>query len=335
MRPSTAPARIITALIGLIVTPIALGLLSTGGWGWYAAVGSFDGFDLSALAGPTALQAIAIALLVGLVLTGLWSSAGLLAAGILSIVPIAFALFPSLLMSVYQLRLPLPREWIDGLSYGVPLAILPVLGGMGLALWSARHRPARSGPLQAIGLIASPLLLLGGGWMLTLAAARAVQALQRFELGVAVDAAAYAVGGAVLIVAGLFLTKWSPFALLLPALVLIVITPLTIMRGSAFFGFVITLDRDTATGLTVLVTLGAAVAAALIYLAFTLVMVLTRTRAARLQTAVHPGGAARAMTYPDAAAYPAESRPAQGRASSLEADGSPSEDQPPVPPAHG
>lgn len=299
MRSSTVPARIITALIGVVVTPIALGLLSTGGWGWYAAVGSFDGFDLSAVAGPTALQAIAIALLVGLVLTGLWSAAGLLTAGILSIVPIAFSLFPSLLMSIYQLRLPLPREWIDGLAYGVPLAILPALGGMGLALWSARHRPARSGTLHAIGFVASPLLLLGGGWMLALSAARAFQALQRFQLGVSVDAAAYAIGGAVLIVAGLFFTKWSPFALLLPALALIVITPLMIMRASAFFGFVFALDRDTATGLTVLVTMGAAVAAAMLYIVFTIVMVRTRSRA----TVQHP-----AMVFhgadPSAPAYP-------------------------------
>ena len=125
--------------------------------------------------------------------------------------------------------------------------------------------------------------------MLALSAARAFQALQRFQLGVSVDAAAYAIGGTVLIVAGLFLTKWSPFALLLPALALIVITPLMLMRASAFFSFVFTLDRDTATGVTVLVTMGAAVAAAVLYIVFTIVMVRTRARAARFSATGHPG----------------------------------------------
>jgi hypothetical protein len=34
MRPSTVPARIITALIGVVVTPLALGVLSSGGLIW-------------------------------------------------------------------------------------------------------------------------------------------------------------------------------------------------------------------------------------------------------------------------------------------------------------
>lgn len=296
MRPSTVPVRVITAAIGLIVTPIAIGLLSSGGWGWYAASGSYGGLDISRLAGPTALQAAAIVLLVAVVLTGLWSSAGLLAAGVLSLFPIVFALFPSVVVSAY--RLPVPRAWMDGISYGVPLVLLPVLGGMGLALWSARHHPRVSGALQAIGLVVAPLLLLGGGWLLSLSVARSMVALQRFQLGLAADAAAYAIGGVVLVVAGIFLTRWSPFALLLPALALLIITPLTLMRGGAFVEFLFEFGRDTVMGVTGPVSMGAGAAAALLYIAFTAVMLRARRRA----TAVLPHAAA--PGHPTAPTYP-------------------------------
>lgn len=304
MRPSTAPARIIAALIGLIVTPVALGLLSSGGLAWYQAFTRYAGFDGTLLIGPTALQAAGIALLIVVVLTGLWSSAGLLAAGAVTVFPLVFALFPSVTVWAYQL--PVPREWIDGAYYGLPAALLPVLGGMGLALWFARHRPSRSAALNVVGLFATPVLLLAGAWLTTLSIARLLTSMQRFELSPAPDAFGLLIGGIVLIVAGLFFTRWSPFALLLPAIFLIIITPLLVAPGSALFDVLYPIDRDAALGLIGVVAMGTGVAAAILYIAFTVVMVITRTRAARLQTALHAGAAAPETTYPGTAAYPSE-----------------------------
>jgi len=334
MRSSTVPARIITALIGVVVTPIALGLLSSGGLIWYQTFTRYGGFDGTLLVGPTALQIAGIALLVVVVLTGLWSSAGLLAAGALSVIALVFALFPSITVSAYQL--PVPREWIDGAYYGLPTALLPVLGGMGLALWFARHRPSRSAALHVIGFFATPVLLLAGAWLVILSIARFLTSMQRFELSPAPDALGLLLGGIVLLLAGLFFTRWSPFALLLPALFLIIITPLLVTPGSALFNVVYPIDRDAALGLLGIVAMGTGVAAAVLYIAYTLVMVRTRARAARFPATVHPGfsGAEegfRAGIAP-AGMYPGGAYPGGAHAGGAQYASASPENQPPAPP---
>lgn len=186
-----------------------------------------------------------------------------------------FAVSPTLVVNAYQV---LPREVADGVSYGVPLAILPVLGGMGLALWFARHHERRSASVQVVGLIAAPVLLLGGGRMLALSTSRTLMVLRTFDTTVTLDGAVLALIGIALIVAGLLLTAWSPFALLLPAAALLIITPLMLVPSSGLYGFVFGLGQDIAQGAATLLQIGAGTAVAVLYLVFT--VVLLRTRAA-------------------------------------------------------
>jgi hypothetical protein len=334
MRSSTVPARIITALIGVVVTPIALGLLSSGGLIWYQTFTRYGGFDGTLLVGPTALQAAGIALQVVVVLTGLWSSAGLLAAGALSVFTLAFALFPSL--TVWAYRLPVPHEWIDGASYGLPTALLPVLGSMGLALWFARHRPSRSAALHVIGVFATPVLLLVGAWLVALSLARSLDSMRRLELGPAPDALGLLLGGVVFIAAGFFFTRWSPYALLLPALFLIIITPLFVAPGSALFQVLFPIDRDAVFSLLGIVAMGTGVAAAVLYIANTLVLVRTRARAAQFPATVHPGFAGAEEGFragiATAGMHPGGAYPGGAHAGGAQYASASPENQPPAPP---
>lgn len=102
MHRSTLTARLITSVIALVLTPIALILLSVGGQTMILTFFAYasDG-DLASLTGPVLLQILGLALLILVVLTGVWSSAGLIAIGILSIVPLIVAVFPVTLSWLY------------------------------------------------------------------------------------------------------------------------------------------------------------------------------------------------------------------------------------------
>lgn len=146
MRASTWIARIITSVIALIVTPIALGMVATGGMQWRFAVmaGAYPGFEGPSLAVPVLQIAGGVLLLMAVVFTGIWSSAGLLTAGVLSLAPLVLASAPALMMGLYRLlNGAIPREWLDGLLMGIPLLLLPVLGGLGIALMMLRRHPVR------------------------------------------------------------------------------------------------------------------------------------------------------------------------------------------------
>lgn len=303
MRRSSLSARLITIVIAVVVAPVALGVLATGGSPWLFGVFRYagTGIDLADFAGPILLQAAGIAMLVVVVLTGIWSSAGLIAVGVLSIVPVVLALAPATLLSVY--RAPLPREWLDGLSYGVPLLLMPVLGMMGVVLAVVRRRPEpRGAALGAVGVVLAPLLLAGGGWLVMWGVGRGMLfAMQQFRFDIVPEALGATVGGLLLLLAGIGVTRWSPFALLLPAVALIALTVVAVFpsAGLSLYGM---LPRESASSLPAVLILGAGVAAAVIYLAFTVTLLRVRSRS----RAVGVGGMPPSGAYPPpgSGAYP-------------------------------
>ena len=308
MRPSTVPARIITAVFSVIVAPVGVGVLNAGGRTWQYAFGAYGGVDAAEFAGPVLLQALGILLLLAVVATGFWSSAGLLSVGVLSVVPIVLALFPVLLLDMYQS--PLPMEWVDGIMYGIPLALFPAFGAMGLALLLSKRYPARPNTaLSVVGLFVAPVLLIAGAWLLTLGLARGtLVALQQFRFDFAIDAAASVLVGVILIVAGIMTTRWSPFALLLPALVLLIITPMSLTPVSGFYDLIFRASMDLSRALLPLLLTGAGVAAALSYVLFTVVLLRARRRARVGGAPIGPY--AQTYPYPPAQPYPAP-QPAQ------------------------
>lgn len=285
MRRSSSSARLITILIAVVLTPVALGLLATGGTPWLMAVFRYasPGPDLGVLAGPMLLQVLAIAMLVVVVLTGIWSSAGLIAVGILSIVPVLIALAPGLLVPVY--RLPLPREWIDGLSYGIPLLIMPTLGMMGVVLAAVRRRPEPRGiGLGIAGYVLAPLLLAGGAWLVLWGVGRGMRlALQQFRFDFVPEAFVAVIGGLLLVLAGIAATRWSPFALLLPATVLIVLTAVAVFPSASSSLFV-ALPRELLASLPTVLLIGGGMAAAIVFVTFTVTLARVRSRARLAET---------------------------------------------------
>lgn len=282
MQRSSTAARIITALIGVIVTPIAVGLISAGGFVWARFFLSYSAptFDLTVLGPPLLLQLLGLILLAGVIATGIWSSAGLLAVGVLGIFAAIIAIAPTLLVELYRFLSPvLPLEWIDGIGYGIPLVLFPVVGGLGFAVALIRRRPQRpSAGAQIIGLIAAPIVLLIGGWLLVWALSFGQRrALINFDFTFDPVVAAAVIGGFVLVTAGALLVRWSPFALVLPALVLLVISVLFVIPqvyGTLFRALPIEVSGIAST----IFLLGGAVAVAVAYLVATFVLIRVRSR---------------------------------------------------------
>jgi hypothetical protein len=280
MRRSPLLARIISIVFAVIAAPAAIGLLSAGGRAWYFAFTAYAGVDSGLLVGPLISQAVGIVLLLAVVATGFWTSAGLLTVGVLALVNLVLAVFPALLMPLY--RGPLPMEWMDGIAYGIPLALFTALGAMGLVLLLARRRPARPNlALTLVGIVASPLLLAAGGCVLGLGIARSLLvALQQLRLTVSPDGVALLLLGVILIAAGVLTTRWSPFALLLPAVALLVLTPLTLSAGGPVASALFDVSTELARGVAPLLVMGSGVASAVAYLLFTGVLLWVRSRAA-------------------------------------------------------
>ncbi|WAA66671.1 hypothetical protein [Microbacterium oxydans] len=283
MRRSILPARLITILIAVVVTPFAVGLIATGGSTWvftYAQYAMAE-VDTFRFAMPIVLQVVGVLLLLLVVLTGIWSSAGLIAVGVLALFPLACALFPPLVLETFRLGPGvLPREWVEGLAYGLPLFLLPVLGTMGVVLAIVRRRPARPGPGPVIvGAIAAPVLLLTGALLASwgLGHGRLI-AYQQDGGGLIPEAAVGVLLGTLLIVAGILATRWSAFALLLPALAALVASVLVFVP-TVFLRLFSALPMQGTHTLLTLVLLGAGTATALIYVTFTFVLVRVRRQA--------------------------------------------------------
>ncbi|MEX0160071.1 MULTISPECIES: hypothetical protein [unclassified Microbacterium] len=272
MHRSTLTARLITSVISLVLTPIALILLSVGGQTMILTFFAYAGDgDLASLTGPVLLQILGLALLILVVLTGVWSSAGLIAIGIFSIVPLIVAVFPVTLSWIYGIA---PREWVDGFVYGLPLVVLAALGAMGLVLALVRRDPRPKGAaLGVVGLIVAPLLLAAGAWSITWGIAEGTLfALQRFEFDVRPGPGFAVVAGALLVIAGITVTRWSRFALVVPALVLLVGSILLVVARDAVMPALFELPRGMNTVAPSLLLYGGGAAAGLIYLTFTAVL---------------------------------------------------------------
>lgn len=334
MRRSSVPARLITIVIALVLAPIGAGVLTTGGRAWMLSVFQYarTDIDLAQLGGPILLQALGILLLVIVVLTGVWSSAGLLAVGALALIPLVFAVFPAALMGVTRV-VQLPVEVIDTFIYGVPLLVFAVLGTMGLVIALVRRRPEPKGAaLGVVGIVLAPILLAGGAWLLAWGLGRGtLMSFQRFQFDLQPDAAAAVVVGVALVVAGVGVTRWSPYALVLPAVALLVMGVLTVLPGglmSAFLG----LPRELSTMLPALLLLGAGTASALLYLAFTAVLLRVRAQA-RLAPATPAAGPTNGYPPQQEAIYPPS--PAQYFPATGVGPGMPSPGVPTYPPAPG
>lgn len=295
-----------------MVTPIALGLISAGGIRIYQLFSMYDyaRLDLFEFVGPVLLQFVGLVLLVAVVATGLWSSAGLIAAGALGLVMLLLAIAPVLLLEVFKSAPSfIPRDWIDGVLYGLPLVVYAVLGTMGLTLMMIRRstRGADAG-LRVVGLVAAPVLLAGGGWLLVWGTSEGqMQAVVTFQTSINLMASIAVIAGVVLTVAGIGVSRWSPWALVIPAAVLLLISLL----------FVVTMSVSEFRGLIPLevlrvgmpfVVVGGATAVAVAQLTFTAVVVILGRRAHRNAASApsasfgaHPVG-----QYPPAspAAYP-------------------------------
>ncbi|WIX79866.1 hypothetical protein QRX50_03430 [Amycolatopsis carbonis] len=142
--PSRAVARVLSGLLGLVLTPVALGLLAAGGYRQQTLIAVMstrrDALGIALLAGGAILLLLVAAL-------GAWSSSG----------PLLGGLVGGVLPGVVALAMP---EWgfdlLDvlphgGLSFGLTtwlfsgalLAAGFLLVGTGLATTVARRRPAR------------------------------------------------------------------------------------------------------------------------------------------------------------------------------------------------
>ncbi|WP_217178586.1 hypothetical protein [Streptomyces sp. AC495_CC817] len=278
MRSSTVPARIIAIVFALIAAPAGAGMLSTGGREWSLAFSAFGPIDPTTLLGPVLLQILGGILLLAVVATGFWTSAGLLATGVLGLGALAGALLPAVVLPLY--RSPVPSPWVDGLVYGVPLVLFCAFGAMGLVLLLARRSPARPHPaLQIVGLVATPVLLAGGALLIALGLARGpLVAFQQYRFDVAPDAVAALLAGVVLVLVGILLTRWSPFALLLPALVLLVLTPMALTPASPLYDAFLRTSMELSRTAPLLLSMGTGVVTALAYVLFTVILLRVRSR---------------------------------------------------------
>lgn len=311
MRRSTMTARLITSAIALVLTPIALILLSLGGQTMNLTLFAY-GFDgeFGPLIGPLLLQTLGVVLLIVVVLTGVWSSAGLIVVGAFMIAPLIAAFFPVTLTWIYRVA---PREWVDGLVYGLPLVILAALSAMGLVLALVRRDPRpKGGALGAIGVVIAPLLLAAGAWAITWGIAEGVLfALQRFQFDLRPDAASATIVGTLLVIAGITVSRWSPFALVLPAVVLLFGSVVMIAAPSVAFNLLVALPRSMNTLVPSLLLYGGGAAAGLMYLTFTAVLLRVRSQSRLTDPRTAVPGDATGSPYPGAQHAPTQYAQAQ------------------------
>ncbi|MGN8026706.1 hypothetical protein [Microbacterium sp. 22242] len=332
MRAPGTVVRIVCAFTGVVVAPIAVGLISSGGGAWAIAQMQFSyrrtGLPLDRLIGPTLLILLGLLLLAGVVLTGLFSATGLIAAGVVGILPALGTLAPGAALGVFTSRL-VPIPVIEPLAHGLPAAILPLLGFMGLTLVTVRLRPPRESAATALlGAVTALLALALGGvllmWGVQLGISRA---FTNFDTRFHPLPAALVLLALVLIGVGVGASRWSWFALVLPAMVLLVLSLINVLSFALYAAG----PRDIAQPTGTFLILGGGVAVAVAELAFTAVLLVLRARTRRIgpTTAAGPGLAANAVpgAHPAGMGYPAA--PPQTGLTGAQ----PSAPPPPAPPA--
>lgn len=281
MQRSATVARVVTVLIAVVITPIALVLLWFGGRGWIAAMedarASGTGIDLMEVLGPLALQLLAVILLVGVVATGVWSSSGLFALSVLGVIALVLSVVPAALSALSGVGATVvPLSWLAATLSGLSLVLYPAMGAMGWVLYDARHRPAsRGATLTAVGVVVVPLLVFLGGGVIAWGAGYAqLRAAQLFEITFQPAVAIAMVVGVALLVASVALSRWSPWALMIPAVALLAIS--IVLAFPRLHATVVgALPLEVVGPTSEFFLLGGGVAAAAIAFAFTFVL---RTR---------------------------------------------------------
>lgn len=226
MNGSRILPRILTALVGLVLAPLSLALLAVGSrtWNQYVQTTFYRLDRVPDLTEPVAMRGlglilIGILLLVILALTGVWSSAGLLVTALYALPAVATAVAPALLETFWSRSPVPPTAVLDAIGFGLPIALLPVTAAMGGALALARRRPAAPAITALLGMIAVPVMLLLGALALVWGYSSGVyRALVTFDFRLDPVAAVCTLLGVVLIVLGILVTRWSPYALVLPGL---------------------------------------------------------------------------------------------------------------------
>lgn len=287
-------ARIVTGLLGLVLTPISLLLISWGGSAWQNHVlrnpWAFSVSEFLALPRAwlyVAVLAAGLLLLAAVVLSGPMSSAGLLAGGATGLISLLFLAVPAL---TFALARVLPGTWslaaATSLSHGLPLSVGMLLGGMGIALVLARRGSRTHVALRLVGVLLVPLVLLVAAALLSQGLAMGpMLALRTFDASFRVLPLLLILAGAVLLVSAAAVTRWSPFALLLPALALLLLSasmllPATIMPLTSLAA------RLEAGAIPMYATLGGAgLALAVVMAAHTLVIAVVRRGTARAEAA--------------------------------------------------
>lgn len=291
-RPRTGSgpvARLLTVLYALVITPIATALIAYGGGGWMRIV-QMRGYVADPLADLLTSRAgvqvivglgLGLLLLASVVATGIASSAGLLVVGVMGLFSLVVAAVPSLLFSLYG-AVPdsVPLEILDGFAYGLPLVLHSVIGGLGLALAVARRRPDPHVIVSLAGLVVVPvLLLLGASLVFGGLGHGALMAVRMFDTRISPLVVALLILGALLLWLGAAASRWSPYALLLPVIVLLgaslafVVPAVPLPSG-------IWSDPTSMAAASFLLT-GGGVAAAVILLVHTVVLAIVRHRSRR------------------------------------------------------
>ncbi|QNN82358.1 hypothetical protein H3H54_15250 [Brachybacterium sp. Z12] len=224
---------------------------------------------------------LGLLLLASVVATGIASSAGLLAVGVLGLVSIVLSIVPALMLEVYMTAAEvIPPQFLDGMVYGLPLILHPLMGGLGLGLLVARRRPDPHVAASVAGLVVVPLmLLLGAGLLFRGVAEGAAFAMRMFRLDVQPMVVVLVLAGALVALGGAA-SRWSPYALIVPALVTLVAS--LAMMSSDVLSLISGLwNSPTASSAVSFLLVGGGLAAAVVMLVHTVVLAIVRHRARR------------------------------------------------------
>lgn len=282
-------ARLLTVAYALVVTPIATGLLAYGGSRWVQYVmANWSTISLGDFLSTPAAAPIVLGLVVGLLLllsvvaTGFASAAGLLAVGAMSLVSIVLAAVPPLLFEVYGALPSMDLVAVaDGFVFGLPLILHVLIGGLGLALALARRRPEPRLALSMAGIPLVPIALLAGMALALAGLARGSgTAIMTLQPTLAPLATILVVVGSLLTALAAAATGWSPYSLVIPALLLVAVS-LTLLSPDGY-GLLAPL-WSTRTGSTAVrfLTVGGGFAVALVMLFHVVVLSAVRMRARR------------------------------------------------------
>lgn len=220
---------VIAVMVALTSTLVGLGLVVEGSGQVWQAFARLD-FSMSSTTVGFLLQLAGIIFITVAALTGIWSSAGLITVSIIGLGALALSAMPLAAATLLQSVEVLSTHWYSALFSGLPQFVCLALGAMGFAVMLQRRAHPRSkrssggnGGVIAghiVGIVLAPLLTVGGV-VLTLRGIEAnrIAALTYMESFTDPGANALIIGGAALFTVGVFLVRWSPFALLLPALI--------------------------------------------------------------------------------------------------------------------